>query len=96
MMSLMGNDEKKLDPVLSSDQSVGIYQKLIEKIRAGMFASTLTLTFRYILLNIGQEKTMAIARKFWRKTTPQSVFIGGSIETGRIFAGAMFGYPLPG
>ncbi len=67
MLSLMGSDEKHLDHGLSSDQGVGIYRKLIEKVRAGMFASTLTLTFRYILLKIGEEKTMAIAREFWRK-----------------------------
>ena len=70
MMSIMGSDEKDFNPLFSSDQGVKIYQKLIEKIRAGMFASTLTLTFRYLLLIIGEEKTMAIARKFWRRTTP--------------------------
>jgi len=70
MMSIRGSDEKHPDQVLSSDLGVGIYRKLIEKIRAGMFASTLTLTFRYILLKIGEEKTMAMVQEFWRKTTP--------------------------
>lgn len=70
MNSIMGNEEKNSNQLFSSDQGVRIYQKLIEKIRAGMFASTLTLTFRYLLLTIGEKKTMVIAREFWRKTTP--------------------------
>lgn len=70
MLSIMGSDELADDHPLYGDHGVVIYQKLIEKIRAGMFASTLPLTFRYLLLTIGEEKTMQTARTFWRKTTP--------------------------
>ncbi len=70
MLSIMGNAEKDRTHPLSGDHGVVIYQKLVEKIRAGMFASTLPLTFRYLLLTIGEEKTMTTARAFWRKTTP--------------------------
>ncbi len=85
--SIRGSDEKDTIQLFSDDGGVKIYQKLIEKIRAGMFASTLTLTFRYLLLTIGEEKTMAIARKFWRKTMPslfssdEAVKLAGFLQT---------------
>lgn len=55
---------------LAKDNGVQIYQQLVEKARSGMFASTLTLTFRYMFLTIGEEETMNIIRKFWEKTPP--------------------------
>jgi hypothetical protein len=71
MLSIMGGAGKAADHPLTGDHGVVIYQKLVEKIRAGMFASTLPLTFRYLLLTIGEEKTMTTAREFWSKTTPK-------------------------
>lgn len=71
MLSIMGRDDTLPEQPFSGDHGVVIYQKLIEKIRAGMFASTLPLSFRYLLLTFGEEKTMAIARAFWRQTTPR-------------------------
>ncbi len=81
MASILGSDERGGNQQFSSDQGVKIYQQLIEKIRAGMFATTLTLTFRYLLLKLGEEETMAIVKKFWRSTTPN---LFSSVEAAKL------------
>jgi hypothetical protein len=71
MTAIMRNDNETSIPNVSSDQGIEVYRQLIEQIRAGMFASTLTLTFRYLLLTMGEEKMMTIARAFWKKAPPE-------------------------
>lgn len=52
------------------DPGVQIYAELIDKVRAGTFASNLKLTSRFLLLTIGEQALLAILNDYYRSSPP--------------------------
>lgn len=58
-------------PGLAQDPGVAVLRRLVESFRAGTLAEGLTLSWRLLLLTLGEAATLALMARFWRAQWPQ-------------------------
>ncbi len=56
---------------LSTDPGIPVYQELVTSVRGGMVVSLLTLTYRLLVLNLGEERVMELLKAFWNTQRPE-------------------------
>jgi uncharacterized protein (UPF0276 family) len=60
-----------LNQALALDPGVQVYRDLIDSARGSVIASELTLSWRLMMLTLGQATTDALLQEFWRNVWPQ-------------------------
>jgi len=58
-------------PTLENDPGIPIYQDLIRNVRAGMIVSTLTLTYRFLVMQLSAKSVDGLLQSFWASTPPE-------------------------
>lgn len=76
----IGDDSLKEQ--LMRDPGTFVYRKMAESVRSGMIASALTLTFRLLMLEEGEEGVQELLHRYWATRPPQP----SVIEEARGFA----------
>jgi uncharacterized protein len=56
---------------LAGDPGVGVLQALATNVRAGMLVDLLTLSYRMMVLNIGEEAVHDLMGSYWQQTLPE-------------------------
>lgn len=60
-----------LQSALAEDPGIGVLQHLATSVRAGMLVDLLTLSYRLMVLHLGDDAVMAILQDYWSKTFPE-------------------------
>lgn len=76
---------------LSADPGVGVLQQLVTNVRAGMLVDLLTLSYRMLVLNLGESSTRELMEGYWLRHLPEP-FAG---QEARRFAGFVRDQDLP-
>ena len=53
------------------DPAVGVLQQLVTNVRAGMLVDLLTLSYRLMVLHLGEERVHALMDAYWQQTLPE-------------------------
>lgn len=56
---------------LATDPGIGVLQHLVTSVRAGMLVDLLTLSYRLLVLHLGDEAVQALLDAYWRQTLPE-------------------------
>lgn len=56
---------------LSDDPGVPVYKSLVESFRAGTLAEGLTLSYRLLVLTLGENATLSLMQEFWANHWPE-------------------------
>lgn len=56
---------------LEDDPGVPVYKSLVESFRAGTLAEGLTLSYRLLVLTLGENATLSLMREFWSSHWPE-------------------------
>lgn len=56
---------------LASDPGVEVLQNLVTSVRAGMLVDLLTLSYRLMVLNLGEQAVRELMDDYWRETLPE-------------------------
>lgn len=56
---------------LSKDPAVSVYKSLIESFRSGTLAEGLTLSYRLLVLTLGEKATLSLMEEFWASCWPE-------------------------
>lgn len=57
---------------LSRDPGIGVYRHLVQSVRAGMLVEALRLTYRYLVLSLGEDTVKRILSDFWATVPPET------------------------
>lgn len=60
-----------LQAILAEDPGVGVLQHLVSSVRAGMLVDLLTLSYRLMVLHLGDEAVQTIMDEYWSQTFPE-------------------------
>jgi uncharacterized protein (UPF0276 family) len=63
--------EGKLQQGLTNDPGTAVLQQLIKSVRAGMLVDLLTLSYRLMVLHLGEPKVWAIMETYWSQLLPE-------------------------
>lgn len=55
---------------LSDDPGIGVLQQLVMSVRSGMFVDLLTLSYRLMVLHLGEASVWEIMEAYWSQTFP--------------------------
>lgn len=55
---------------VASDKGINIYRNLVASVRTGTIVATLTLTYRLIVLSVGEQKFLEMLEEFWEGNSP--------------------------
>lgn len=53
------------------DPAVGVLQQLVTNVRAGMLVDLLTLSYRLMVLHLGEQRVHALMDAYWRRSMPE-------------------------
>ncbi len=53
------------------DPAIGVLQQLVTNVRAGMLVDLLTLSYRLMVLHLGEPHVHALMEKYWQRTLPE-------------------------
>lgn len=56
---------------LSDDPGIGVLQHLVTSVRSGMFVDLLTLSYRLMVLHLGEAPVREIMEAYWNQTLPE-------------------------
>lgn len=80
-----------LQQVLAADPGVAVLQQLVANVRAGMLVDLLTLSYRLLVLHLGDAATHALMERYWAAHLPEP-FAGREAQR---FAAFLRGESLP-
>lgn len=64
--------EGRLAEQISSDPGLAITADLVRNVRAGMTVEALRLTYRYLVLGLGEDRAHGLMREFWHAHPPET------------------------
>lgn len=56
---------------MNEDPAIAVYRTLVESFRAGTLAEGLTLSYRLLVLTIGEQATLGLMKEFWACSWPE-------------------------
>jgi uncharacterized protein (UPF0276 family) len=56
---------------LAQDPAIGVYRRLVSSVRAGMAVSVLRLSYRMLVLHLGEERVQTMFESFWARVSPE-------------------------
>lgn len=56
---------------LSADPGLGVLQQLVSNVRAGMLVDLLTLSYRMLVLHLGDSSTRELMERYWLRHLPE-------------------------
>jgi uncharacterized protein (UPF0276 family) len=63
--------QNDLQAKLSGDPGIGVLQHLVTSVRAGMLVDLLTLSYRLMVLHLGDAAVLALMQDYWKQTFPE-------------------------
>lgn len=93
-LALAVNRRPPQDPLqeaLATDPGVAVLQQLVNNVRAGMLVDLLTLSYRMLVLHLGDAATHGLMERYWAAHLPEP-FAGREAQR---FAGFLHGQSLP-